>query len=323
MERDATVKKRDKYVEWDLAHAIAEDLVSQGTDVNEVATASSYLLQSDDADRFFRWLAWMEARSDELARSNQTPLYYRDIRRACERLQDLDEQAEDEQDVVKKMQHTLAWAVRLMRYYPHASQVHPLNDLPDPTPLPRPTLDDVDEPETAEEVEVVEDVSSLEELTRGMALRGTVRSIVDFGVFVDIGVGSDGLVHLTEFRQGNVRYGHVDSVVSEGETVVVWVIDVDKEEQRISLTMKGAPRLRLTDLEPGTVVEGTVQNVVDFGAFVDIGAETDGLVHISEMAEGYVENPHELVSTGDTVQVRILNVDPDRERIGLSMKGLG
>jgi len=80
--------------------------------------------------------------------------------------------------------------------------------------------------------------------------------------------------------------------------------------------------LSMADLQPGMVLKGTVRNVVDFGAFVDIGVKQDGLVHISQMADRYIENPHQVVSVGDVVQVRVLNVDTDRGRIGLSMKDL-
>ncbi|UCC62579.1 MAG: S1 RNA-binding domain-containing protein, partial [Anaerolineae bacterium] len=79
--------------------------------------------------------------------------------------------------------------------------------------------------------------------------------------------------------------------------------------------------LRMEDLREGMVLQGTVRNVVDFGAFVDVGVKQDGLVHVSQMAEGYVRNPHQVVAVGDVVTVRVINVDMERGRIGLSMKG--
>jgi uncharacterized protein len=79
--------------------------------------------------------------------------------------------------------------------------------------------------------------------------------------------------------------------------------------------------LKMEDLREGMVLQGTVRNVVDFGAFVDIGVKQDGLVHVSQMAEGYVRNPHQVVAVGDVVTVRVINVDMERGRIGLSMKG--
>ena len=81
--------------------------------------------------------------------------------------------------------------------------------------------------------------------------------------------------------------------------------------------------LKIEDLKPGMRLKGTVRNVVDFGAFVDIGVKQDGLVHVSEMAERYVRNPYEMVTVGDVVEVTVISVDVERGRIGLSMKGMG
>jgi uncharacterized protein len=81
--------------------------------------------------------------------------------------------------------------------------------------------------------------------------------------------------------------------------------------------------LKMEDLQPGMILKGVVRNVVDFGAFVDIGVKQDGLVHISQLAERYVKNPFEVVGVGDVVKVKVLTVDPDRGRIGLSMKEAG
>jgi len=146
--------------------------------------------------------------------------------------------------------------------------------------------------------------------------------LAKFGAFVDIGVGRDGLIHISELKEGFVD--EVDSAVAVGDEVTVWVKSVDQERNRISLTMiepRTQPR-SLKELEPGMVLKGTVEGVAAFGAFVDIGAPVNGLVHISEMAEGYVRRPQSIVSPGDDVEVRILEVDPRHRKISLSMKGL-
>lgn len=156
----------------------------------------------------------------------------------------------------------------------------------------------------------------------GQQYQGRVVGLAKFGAFVDIGVGRDGLIHISELREDFVD--KVDSAVAVGDEVTVWVKSVDQERNRISLTMikpRSQPR-SLKELEPGMVLKGTVEGVAPFGAFVDIGAPVNGLVHISEMAEGYVRRPQSIVSPGDDVEVRILEVDPRHKKISLSMKGL-
>lgn len=160
----------------------------------------------------------------------------------------------------------------------------------------------------------------LEELEPGGEVVGRVVGIAEFGAFVDIGAETDGLIHISELSEGRVK--KVSDVVSIGDEVRVWIKDVDTEQGRISLSMRPKPRYRLQDLRQGMVVDGVVTGVRDYGIFVDIGAETEGLVHVSEMADKYISEPSELVSLGEEVQVRIKKVDRKRRRISLSMKGL-
>ena len=162
----------------------------------------------------------------------------------------------------------------------------------------------------------------LSQVQPGQQYQGRVVSLAKFGAFVDIGVGRDGLLHISELKEGFVD--KVDSVVAVGDEVTVWVKSVDPKRGRISLTMiePSAERRSLNELEPGMVLKGTVEGVAPFGAFVDIGAPVNGLVHISEMAEGYVAKPQSIVSPGDQVKVRVLEVDRDHRKISLSMKGL-
>jgi len=162
--------------------------------------------------------------------------------------------------------------------------------------------------------------SDVRELRPKMKLQGQVSRIELYGAFVDIGVGRDGLVHISQLREGRVN--RVADVVSEGDEVTVWVIKVDLDQGRISLTMIEPPERTIADLDPGTVLSGKVTRLTRYGAFVDIGVERDGLVHVSEMAEGYVKDPGEYVSVGDKVDVRVASVDVRKRQIELSMVDL-
>jgi small subunit ribosomal protein S1 len=161
----------------------------------------------------------------------------------------------------------------------------------------------------------------LSELKAGTETTGRVVGIAKFGAFVDIGAETDGLVHISELSEKRVN--KVSDVVSVGQQVDVWIKDVDTRQERISLSMKSKPKYRLKDLQTDMVVQGVVTGIRDYGAFVDIGAETEGLVHVSEMAEGYVNKPSELVSVGEEIEVRVKDVNRKRRRISLTMKGVG
>ena len=158
-------------------------------------------------------------------------------------------------------------------------------------------------------------------LQPGMVVEGTISNIVDFGAFVDLD-GIDGLIHISELSWSHVN--HPSEVLSVGETVHVKVLDIDRERQRISLGLKQTQedpwRKVLDEYRPNDVLEGKVTKVVAFGAFVEIIPGVEGLVHISELAEHHVENPSEVVSPGDQVWVRILEIDENRRRISLSVK---
>ncbi len=159
---------------------------------------------------------------------------------------------------------------------------------------------------------------TFEALKPGMRMKGTVRSIVEFGAFVDIGVGRDGLAHISTLKRAGL-----DKTLHVGDVIDVQIRRVDFENNRISLTVPGSgkgAKTPLEDLEVGAVVTGRVVRLVDFGAFVDIGAQADGLLHVSQLPHGYVSHPAEVLKPGDEVQVRIIEVDARRRRISLSMK---
>jgi small subunit ribosomal protein S1 len=141
-----------------------------------------------------------------------------------------------------------------------------------------------------------------------------------FGAFVDIGAETDGLVHVSEMGTG--RVAKPSDVVAEGDLIRVWIKDVDRKSRRISLSMVEPPDVDMRTLKPDMLLTGKVVRLESFGAFVDIGAGRDGMIHVSEMGRGYVGGPSEIVSLGDEVQVRVLEVDSRRGRIALSMKDL-
>ncbi|TMK95480.1 MAG: 30S ribosomal protein S1 [Actinobacteria bacterium] len=161
----------------------------------------------------------------------------------------------------------------------------------------------------------------LDRLQPGEDVEGVISNIVDFGAFVDLN-GMDGLIHISELSWSHVN--HPSEVLEIGQKVNVRVLDIDRERQRISLGLKQTQsdpwQQVLESYRQGDVVEGRVTKVVTFGAFVEILPGVEGLVHISELAQHHVENPREVVSQGDPVNVLILEVDAERRRLSLSLK---
>jgi small subunit ribosomal protein S1 len=161
----------------------------------------------------------------------------------------------------------------------------------------------------------------LTELTKGQVRKGVISSIVNFGAFVDLG-GVDGLVHVSELSWKHID--HPNEVVQVGDEVTVEVLDVDMDRERVSLSLKA------TQEDPwqhfarthqiGQIVPGKVTKLVPFGAFVRVEEGIEGLVHISELAERHVEIPEQVVQIGDSVMVKIIDIDLERRRISLSLK---
>jgi len=160
----------------------------------------------------------------------------------------------------------------------------------------------------------------LRELTEGEVRTGTVTNLVRFGAFVDLG-GIDGLVHISELDWQHVQ--HPSEVLEVGDELEVYVLSVDRERQRIGLSRKRLlpdPWNVVTSaLQVGRIAEGTVTNLADFGAFVDLGQGVEGLVHVSEMPAG-IATMDEL-QPGAQISVRVLEIDTDRHRIALSLRG--
>ncbi|WLV23454.1 30S ribosomal protein S1 [Aciduricibacillus chroicocephali] len=163
----------------------------------------------------------------------------------------------------------------------------------------------------------------LQSLEPGQVIEGTVQRLTNFGAFVDIG-GVDGLVHISQ-----LAHEHVDKasdVVKEGDKVKVEVLSVDLDNERISLSRKAVlpgPWENIGDkIKKGDVVEGTVKRLADFGAFVEVFPGVEGLVHISEIANRHIAKPSEVLSTGQKVDVKVLDVNEAEGRISLSIKEL-
>ncbi|HHQ7186515.1 TPA: 30S ribosomal protein S1 [Streptococcus pneumoniae] len=160
-------------------------------------------------------------------------------------------------------------------------------------------------------------------LAVGDVVTGKVARITSFGVFIDLG-GVDGLVHLTELS--HERNVSPKSVVTVGEEIEVKILDLNEEEGRVSLSIKATVPGPWDGVEQklakGDVVEGTVKRLTDFGAFVEVLPGIDGLVHVSQISHKRIENPKEALKVGQEVQVKVLEVNADAERVSLSIKAL-
>ena len=161
----------------------------------------------------------------------------------------------------------------------------------------------------------------LANLKPGEVRQGVVSSVVNFGAFVDLG-GMDGLVHVSELSWKHVD--HPSSVVQVGDEVTVQVLDVDLARERISLSLKATQQDPWQEFanghQVGELVYGRVTKLVPFGAFVQVGEGIEGLVHISEMAAHHVEAPEQVVTPGEELWVKIIDIDLERRRISLSIK---
>ncbi len=163
----------------------------------------------------------------------------------------------------------------------------------------------------------------LNELKEGDVRQGRVTNLVDFGAFVDLG-GIDGLVHISELSWKRIM--HPREVVEVGQEVEVYVLGVDRERQRVALSLKRLQPDPWTSIEEryeeGQLVEGTITRLTKWGAFASIvGDEAiEGLIHVSELDEGQVVHPRDVVQPGQVVTLRVLSIDEDRHRMALSLK---
>ncbi len=163
-------------------------------------------------------------------------------------------------------------------------------------------------------------ISSITEIKRKMHFVGLVTKTTLAGAVVDIGLEKPGVIHISQLKKEPVN--RVEDVVQVGQKVDVWVRRVDPKKGRIELTMIKPLDLEWREITKGMIVKGKVVRLEKFGAFVDIGAERPGLVHISEITHGYIRTPNEVIKEGDEVEAKIIAVDRRKKKIKLSMKAL-
>lgn len=161
----------------------------------------------------------------------------------------------------------------------------------------------------------------LEELEKGDVIEGTVTRLANFGAFVDLG-GIDGLIHISQMSWK--RINHPKEVLKEGQKVKVEVLKVNAKEERISLKLENFDDNPWKNIEEklveGQVVKGTVKRITGFGAFVEVIDGLEGLVHISQISDDHVDNVEDVLEVGQEIDVKVLNIKKDEERIGLSIK---
>ena len=161
----------------------------------------------------------------------------------------------------------------------------------------------------------------IEELDEGQVYTGRVTSLADFGAFVNIN-GADGLVHLSELSWDRIQ--HPSEILEIGQEVKVKVINIDREKRRIGLSLRALSddpwRSRIEKYSVGQLVEGEITRLTKFGAFARLEGDIEGLIHISEISETRIEHPKEVLKEGETVALRIIRIDPEQHRIGLSLR---
>lgn len=179
--------------------------------------------------------------------------------------------------------------------------------------------------ETTDEIENVEDAEmdaadSQSELKRKTHMKGKVAKIALGGAIVDLSLEKPGFVHLARIQEAPLN--RVEDALQVGQEVDVWILRADPHREHIELTMIEPLKFDWRELKKGMVVSGTISRIEKFGAFIEIGAERPGMVHVSEMANKYVRNPHEVVTIGEEVTAKILAVNKQKKQIKLSMKAL-
>jgi small subunit ribosomal protein S1 len=157
----------------------------------------------------------------------------------------------------------------------------------------------------------------------GSRIVGKVRNLTDFGAFVEIEEGIDGLIHVSDLSWAK-RVMNPSDVLKEGDEVEAVVLSVDVEKQRVSLGLKQVepdPWIQVPEKYAiGTIVRGKIVNITNFGAFAKLEEGVEGLIHISELDERHVDNPEEIVSVGEELGLKVISLDPEERRIGLSLK---
>jgi len=175
--------------------------------------------------------------------------------------------------------------------------------------------------ETNEAVaQISSNIMELAEIKRKTKYTGTVVKTTLAGAIVNIGLETPGVVHISQLQKEQTK--RVDDVVQVGQSVEVWIKRVDPKKGRIDLTMVEPLALEWREITKGMVLKGKVTRLEKFGAFVEIGAERPGLVHVSEMTHGFIKSPRDIMKEGNEVDVQVLEIDRRKKQIKLSMKAL-
>ena len=157
----------------------------------------------------------------------------------------------------------------------------------------------------------------------GSKINGKVRNLTDFGAFVEIEEGIDGLIHVSDLSWAK-RAMNPSDILKEDDAVEAVVLSIDPEKQRVSLGLKQIepdPWIQVPEKYAiGSVVKGKIVNITNFGAFAKLEEGVEGLIHISELDERHIDNPSEVVSIGDELDLKVISLDPEERRIGLSLK---
>ena len=162
--------------------------------------------------------------------------------------------------------------------------------------------------------------ASFEELQTKMKVKGKVKRLELYGAFIDIGIGTNALIHISQL--GTEHVNRVNDILNEGDEVDVWVSKVDPAKKQVMVTMIEPYAVEWSDLKEGQIYNGRVTRLENFGAFINIGAEREGLVHISELSHGYIKHPSEIVRVDDELEVKVLGYNKRKRRIDLSSKAL-
>ena len=161
----------------------------------------------------------------------------------------------------------------------------------------------------------------IDELEEGATYTGRVTSLADFGAFVNIN-GADGLVHLSELSWDRIQ--HPNEILEVGQEVKVKVINIDREKKRIGLSLRALSddpwKERVEKFSVGQLIEGVITRLTKFGAFARLEGDIEGLIHISEISETRIEHPKEMLKEGEVVALRVIRIDPEQHRIGLSLR---
>lgn len=161
---------------------------------------------------------------------------------------------------------------------------------------------------------------TIDDLEPKMKVAGKVLKTSLAGAIVDLGIGIHGVIHISKVSKGSVT--RVSDVLKEGQDIEVWIHRVNPKQEKIELTMVEPLEMEWNEIKVGSELEGKITRIEKYGVFVDVGAERPGLVHISEMAHGYVRQPTDLVKKGDIVEVKVLKINRRKKQIKLSMKAL-